>query len=77
MDKINKKYNDIYPDSEVFLDEGLEIYINGRHSVTVHEVKDEAEAIEMAETLLEKFDFSFFLEFENKKELDEFVNTTI
>lgn len=74
MENINKKYNDIYPDSEVFVDEGLEIYINGRHSVEVAEVKDDAEAIEMAETLLEKFDFSFFLEFQNKKELDEFIN---
>ena len=73
MDKINKKYNDKYIDSEVFIDGGLEIYINGRHAVQVDNIANEKQGIEIAEMLLNSFDFSFFLEFDNIDEVKEFI----
>ena len=73
MDQINKKYNDIYIDSEVFIDEGLEIYINGRHVVQVDNIANKKQGIEIAEMLLNSFDFSFFLEFDNIDEVMEFI----
>jgi len=73
MDQINKKYNDKYIDSEVFIDEGLEIYINGRHAVQVDNIANKKQGIEIAEMLLNSFDFSFFLEFDNIDEVKEFI----
>ena len=66
-EKINKIYKKIFPDSEVYYDEGLEIYINARESVTVKTITEE-EGYQFASDLLDKWDFSYFLEFENKED---------
>ena len=51
----------------------LDIYIGDRHSVSVANI-DKASACVLAETLLHKWDFSYFLEFDNEAEAYKFIN---
>lgn len=70
LQDINKLYAEGFDcDTEVLFDDNtLDIYIDNRHSVQVQNVYN-ATACKIAEYLLEKWDFSYFLAFDNEEEV--------
>lgn len=61
-------------DTDVYYDnDTLYIDIDNRTSVVVENIS-ESQAIKIAKTLLEKWDFSYTLEFENYDEYLSFIN---
>ena len=71
---INKDYQDGFDvETQVSWDSNeLDIYIGDRHSVSVTNI-DKASACKLAEVLLHKWDFSYFLEFENEEQAYQFI----
>lgn len=76
MEAINGLYELSFlstPTEVVHDGETLTIYIDGRTSVVVESV-DEARAIEIAQELLKKWDFSYTLEFESSDDYKAYFN---
>jgi hypothetical protein len=72
--QINKLYADGFDcDTDVqFDDNTLMIFIGNRASVEVRNI-DKATACVIAEDLLNKWDFSYYLEFDNEEEYYQFM----
>lgn len=73
IENINELYTGHFSCSaEVVFDyDTLDIYLDGRDSVTVSNI-DEATACTIAEKLLQMWDFSYRLEFNNEVEVYEY-----
>ena len=75
LEDINEYYEEGFDcDTQVDWDcDELNISIGNRQSVAISDIT-KTDAITVAEELLSKWDFSYFLEFENIEEYYEFFN---